>query len=90
MDAQFQVDEENRTAEWWIEGTAAGSTLILPWGTMRLGELSGAGQQVEIEADEPFFLLLHTAVTSYQEHVLPGRHRLLLTVLDRTDVSTQP
>ena len=90
MDAQFQVDEENRTAEGWIEGIASGSRVILPWGTIRLGEQSGAGQQVEIEADEPFFLLLHTAVTSYHEHVLPGRHRLLLTVLDRTDVSTQP
>ncbi len=90
MDAQFHVDEENRTGEWWIEGVAPGSTVTLPWGTVRLGDQSGAGQWVEIEADEPFFLLLHTAVTSYHEHVLPGRRRLLLTVLDRTDVSAQP
>ena len=90
MDAQFHVDEENRTAEWWIEGIAPGSTVLLPWGRVQIGEQSGAGQRVEVEADEPFFLVLHTAVTSYHEHMRPGRHRLLLTVLDRTDVSTEP
>lgn len=81
-----RVARQERRVEWWVEGVAPGERVQTPWGVMWLGGEVGGGQEVWVAADEAFTLVVHGRTTTFSEQVTPGRQRLLLTVLDRTDV----
>ena len=80
------MDANEHLVECWVEEQTPGARVQTPWGVITLGDDAGGGQVVEVEAVAAFDLVLHGRTTSYFEHVEPGRHLLLLTVLDRTDV----
>ena len=73
----------------WIESAPPGSSIRTPWAELWLGQETGGGQVVWVRASEPFDLHLHAATASYFEHIQHGEHRLLLTILDRTDIKNE-
>lgn len=82
----LRVDINECLVECWIENERSGACFETPWGTIELAEQAGGGQVIEVKAAAAFDLILHRGPTSFFEHLTPGKHRLLLTVLDRTDV----
>ncbi len=82
----LRVDINERLAECWIENERSGACFETPWGRIEVAEQAGGGQIVDVLATAVFDLVLHRGPTSFFEHLTPGKHRLLLTVLDRTDV----
>jgi hypothetical protein len=85
-----RIDIDSNVVECWVMGEGRGSRFETPWGVIEVEEAVGGGQVVGVEAWADFDLLLHTGATSFLEHLSPGRRRLLLTVLDRTDVVAIP
>ncbi len=81
-----RVARQERMVEWWIEEATPGERVQTPWGVIWLGEEVGGGQEVGVAADEAFMLVVHGRTASFVEQIAPGYQRLLLTVLDRTDV----
>lgn len=80
------VHLDERSVEWWVAETPRGARIQTPWAELWVGDSGGRGQEVWVEATEAFDLVLHTNASSFFEHIQTGRHRLLLTILDRTDV----
>lgn len=89
MKAPIRVETEARLVECLIGQEGPGTRYETPWGMIELGEETGAGLRITVEASEDFDLLLHRGATSLFEHLSPGRRRLLLTHLDRTDVVSE-
>ncbi|MBX7235684.1 MAG: hypothetical protein K1X65_14955 [Caldilineales bacterium] len=85
-----RIDIDGRLVECWIKGESPGPRFETPWAVIEVGEEVGGGRVVGVEAWEDFDLCLHTGATSFFEHLTPGYHRLLLTLLDRTDVVAIP
>ena len=85
----LRIDPSARLVEWDVTASPPGVRLSVPWGVLWLGENEGGGQVVWVEAMAPFNLSIHYGGTSFFESIQPGRHRLLLTWLDRTDVWTE-
>lgn len=85
-----RIDIDGRLVECWIKGESPGPRFETPWAVIEVGEEVGGGRLVGVEAWEDFDLWLHTGATSFFEHLTPGYHRLLLTLLDRTDVVAIP
>lgn len=81
------IDESNHVVECATDEMGREEYLSLPWGVLWRGDEIGGGQEVWVEATAEFDLILHHGPTTFFEHISTGRHRLVLTVLDRTDVS---
>ncbi|RME42998.1 MAG: hypothetical protein D6791_16505 [Chloroflexi bacterium] len=84
-DTRVQIDVNEALVEWDVEGLAAGAKLVTPWGHVWLGEEGGAGRRLLAEVEQGFTLVVHAGPVSLSEYLLPGRHELLLTELDRSD-----
>ena len=80
------LDPHAREAIWDAIQTPVGQRVPLPWGVVWRGEELGAGMEVWVEAWAPFTLVVHGDRVMLLEPIQPGRHRLLLTRLDSTEV----
>lgn len=85
----YRIDIKENLVEFQIENEMPGARFETPWGGIQVGEESGGGQTVAVDATSAFDLLIHKGTASFFEHLTPGRHCLLLTVLDRTDVVSE-
>ncbi|NOX63956.1 MAG: hypothetical protein GXP42_18735 [Chloroflexi bacterium] len=84
--SKCQIRIQDRLVEWWIEPSSP-TRISSPWGQLWLGASRGQGQEVWVEAQDAFDMILHYEGVSFFERASRGRHRFLLTVLDRTDVA---
>lgn len=79
-------DAEEGWAQWLIMDARSKQKVETPWAELWLGAEQGAGLEVWVQASQAFHLTLFWGETSFFEAITPGRSRLLLTVLDRTEV----
>lgn len=86
MNNELFIDELNKAAEWTIGSVGTSERVLTPWAQMWLGDDRGEGLEVWVEATHEFDLVVHWAGVSYSEHIQPGKTRLLLSYLDRTEV----
>ncbi len=82
----LEIHEAARQVTWRVMAAVPFERLRTPWGWLWRGEETGAGLEVWVEAEMPFLLTVEGEAITLVEHVTPGRHRLLLTALDSTDV----
>lgn len=83
--SSVHLDPEQRLVVWDVTADPAQREVVTPWGRLWLGAETGGGREVWVEATVAFACVLQDESATVYEHIEPGRHRLLLTVLDRTD-----
>ncbi len=83
----LEIHEDARQVTWRVMASRPFDRLRTPWGWLWRGEETGAGVEAWVEADADFLLILEGETITLVEHVAPGRHRYLLTVLDSTNVA---
>ncbi|MCX7853569.1 MAG: hypothetical protein N2383_12395 [Caldilineales bacterium] len=83
--SSVHIVPEQRLVIWHVAADPARREVVTPWGRLWLGDETGGGREVWVEATAAFACLLQDESATFYEHIEPGRHRLLLTVLDRTD-----
>lgn len=83
--SSVHLDPEQRLVVWDVTADPAQREVVTPWGRLWLGDETGGGREVWVEADATFTCVLVNEDATFSYPIEPGRHRLLLTVLDRTD-----
>lgn len=77
---------------WRLSAAPPSGVVGLPWGPhtvdLRFASEAGGGQIILAQTPIPLELDLFTPHTAFAEFLAPGPNRLLLTVLDRTDVQS--
>jgi hypothetical protein len=79
------IHPEQRLLIWHIAADPGQRRVVTPWGELELGAETGGGREVWVEATAAFDCVLQDERVTLYEHIEPGRHRLLLTGLDRTE-----
>ncbi len=85
MSSSVVIDHEQRLLIWHIAADPGRERVITPWGELWLGAETGSGREIWVDATAPFACVLQDENITLYEPIEPGRHRLLLTKLDRTE-----
>jgi hypothetical protein len=84
--SSVHIEPEQRLVIWHVAADPAQAQIVTPWGRLWLGDDTGGGREVWVEADAAFTCVLVGEEATFSHPIEPGRHRLLLTRLDRTDI----